>query len=145
VIGDLSPERKRVVVLALVGCAVACYLALYQWRLTGAVWDPLFGARSSEAVLMSSVSRALPVPDAMLGALAYLVEASAAVFCRRGRALLVYAAVLLALAVTSVMLVLVQAVLVHAFCTLCLASAAISFVNVALARTEIGRAFAHAI
>ena len=68
-------HRLPVIVLALVGCAVSAYLTLYQWHVAASVWDPLFGSVSSEAVLSSSVSRALPLPDATLGALAYLVEA----------------------------------------------------------------------
>ena len=68
-------HRLPVIVLALVGCAVSAYLTLYQWHVTASVWDPLFGSVSSEAVLSSTVSRALPLPDATLGALAYLIEA----------------------------------------------------------------------
>lgn len=69
------PHRVPVLVLALVGCAISTYLTLYQWHAISSVWDPVFGAASSEAVLTSSVSRMLPLPDATLGALAYVVEA----------------------------------------------------------------------
>ncbi|MBV9359408.1 MAG: vitamin K epoxide reductase, partial [Chloroflexi bacterium] len=68
-------RRLPVVVLALIGCAIATYLTLYQWRVTTSVWDPFFGSHSSEAVLSSPISRFLPLPDATLGALAYLIEA----------------------------------------------------------------------
>ena len=60
-----------VIVLAVVGCGVASYLTLYQLRLTSSVWDPWFGPASSEAVL----NLARPIPDALLGAVAYVLEA----------------------------------------------------------------------
>jgi uncharacterized membrane protein len=132
-----------VVVLALLGGGLATYLTLYQWHVTAAVWDPLFGARSSEAVLTSAVSRWLPLPDATLGALAYLVEAvvTAAGGTDRWRTtpwlVIVFGLVLAGLALTSLGLVLAQIFLVHALCTLCLCSAAISFVNAWLGRDEV--------
>jgi hypothetical protein len=53
---------------------VAGYLSLYQWRVIEDVWEPFFGI-GSRTILNSSVSRVLPVPDAALGALSYLVDA----------------------------------------------------------------------
>ena len=136
-------HRLPVVVLALLGCSLATYLTLYQWRLTAAVWDPIFGARSSEAVLTSAISRLLPVPDATLGALAYLVEALVTALggAERWRTapwlVIVFGLVLAGLALTSLALVLTQIFLVHALCTLCLCSAAVSFVNAWLGRDEV--------
>ena len=136
-------HRLPVVVLALLGCGLATYLTLYQWRVTATVWDPLFGARSSEAVLTSAVSRWLPLPDATLGALAYLMEAivTAAGGTDRWRTtpwlVVAFGLVLAGLALTSLALVLTQIFLVHAPCTLCLCSAALSFVNAWLGRDEV--------
>jgi hypothetical protein len=62
------------VVLALVGCAVATVLTLFQVGVLDDVWEPFFGD-GSRRVLTSALSRALPVPDAALGAVAYLAEA----------------------------------------------------------------------
>ncbi len=75
VIGETSnpstwSHRLPVLVLALLGCGISAYLTLYQWHVTASVWDPLFGASSTESVLTSFVSRLLPVPDATLGAAA---------------------------------------------------------------------------
>ena len=136
-------HRLPVVALALLGCGLATYLTLYQWHVTATVWDPLFGARSSEAVLTSAVSQLLPLPDATLGALAYLVEAivTAVGDAHRWRTapwlVVVFGLVLAGLALTSLALVLTQIFLVHALCTLCLCSAAISFVNAWLGREEV--------
>ena len=138
-----SEHRLPVVVLALVGCALATYLTLYQWHLTADVWDPLFGASSSEAVLTSPISRYLPLPDATLGAAAYLVEALVTALggSDRWRAtpwlVVVFGLVLAGLALTSLALVLIQVFVVHALCTLCLCSAAISWLNAWLGHDEV--------
>jgi uncharacterized membrane protein len=132
-----------VVILALLGSSVATYLTLYQWHVTSTVWDPLFGASASEAVLTSATSRLLPLPDATLGALAYLVEVivtllgNAQRYRTAPRLVVLYGIVLAGLALTSLGLVLTQVALVHALCTLCLCSAAISFVNAWLGHAEV--------
>ena len=136
-------HRLPVVLLALVGCALASYLTLYQWHMTSSVWDPFFGSRSSEAVLTSAVSRLIPVPDATLGAMAYLVEVALGLLGGADRwrtapgLVLVFGAVLAGLALTSVALVLTQLLVVHSLCTLCLGSAAISWINAWLGRDEV--------
>ena len=142
---DVSAYGRRlpVVVLALLGAAISTYLTLYQWHVTHDVWDPVFGPASSAAVLTSFISRALPVPDATLGAAGYVVEAALGVvggpdrWRRSPRLVLTYGAVVAVLAITAALLVLVQAALLHAGCALCLASAAISFINAGLARDEV--------
>ena len=90
-----SRARPVVVVLALVGCAVATVLTPFQVGVLDDVWEPFFGD-GSRRVLTSALSRALPVPDAALGAVAYLAEAVLTALghpgsaqgrprCRRGR------------------------------------------------------------
>lgn len=133
----IAPARTPLVLLALLGAAIATYLTLYQWRVTSGVWDPIFGSISSEAVLTSSASRMLPLPDATLGASAYLVEAAVALFATTQPWRVLLSVVLVGLALTSLALVLVQILLVHALCTLCLCSAAISWLNAWLGRHEI--------
>jgi uncharacterized membrane protein len=136
-------HRLPVILLALVGCALSAYLTLYQWHVTASVWDPLFGSVSSEAVLSSSVSRALPLPDATLGALAYLVEAMVTSLGGSDRwrsmpwLVMAFGLVLAGLALVSVALVLIQLLVLHALCSLCLCSAAISWLNAWLGRVEV--------
>jgi uncharacterized membrane protein len=135
--------RLPVLVLALLGAAIATYLTLFQWHITTTVWDPLFGSASSEAVLSSALTRRLPLPDATLGALGYIVEAILAAlggedrYQRRPWLVLLYGLVLAGLALTSFVLVLTQIFVVHALCSLCLCSAAISFINAWLGRDEV--------
>jgi hypothetical protein len=124
-------RRGPVVVLALTGCAIAAYLSLYQLGAVAAVWDPLFG-RGSERILTSFVARFLPVPDAALGACVYFVEAVAAPWV-----VLAFGVLVAGLGLVGVCLVVAQPVLFHTGCTLCLASAVISFTNAWLARDEL--------
>jgi hypothetical protein len=68
-------ERLPIIGVALLGFGIASYLALYQWNLFATVWEPFFSDGSSR-VLHSFISRLLPIPDAALGAFAYLLDAA---------------------------------------------------------------------
>ena len=71
-------QRIPICVLALVAAGIAGYMACFQWGLVPTAWDPFFGEQSA-AVLHSDVAQAmhawLRIPDAALGALAYLGDA----------------------------------------------------------------------
>jgi uncharacterized membrane protein len=141
-----EPSRIPVVIVALAGCCLATYLTLYQWHVLSSVWDPIWGSASSEAVLTSGLSRALPLPDATLGAIGYAVEAAAAVaLASRLRGIpaahLVYGLIVAAMAAVSFLLVLTQAFVIGHFCFLCLLSAAMSFIAAGLAREDVLAAF----
>ncbi|RSM85269.1 vitamin K epoxide reductase [Kibdelosporangium aridum] len=145
-----SAWRRRIpiAVLALVGCATSTYLALYQYGVLTDVWDPIFGS-GSEAVLTSTLSTALPVPDGAIGAAAYLVEAVLELAGGRrrwaDRSLLVLTLGLVAagLGVAGLVLVIAQPLLTGTFCSLCLASAVISIAVLVLVRSEISAAWTH--
>jgi hypothetical protein len=77
-------ERLPLVGLALLGFLIAGYLALYQWGVFPSVWEPFFGD-GSKSVLHSWISRMLPIPDAALGAIGYLLDAVTGVAGGRGR------------------------------------------------------------
>lgn len=135
------PQRIPIAVLGFVGFAIATYLALYQVRVVGQVWEPFFG-NGSITILNSEISHLLPVPDAALGAFGYLLDVVAAVIggVRRWRSM-PWMVVLFGIAVgplgfVSVMLVVFQPVLFDAWCTLCLASAVISVVMIGPAMDE---------
>jgi len=142
------PSRRRLVAgLAIAGCLIASYLTLYQLHVLTSVWDPLFGD-GSERVLTSSLSRALPVPDAALGAVAYLVEAVLELSGRRDRwysqPWLVFAVAVVAagLGLSAIALVISQPILAGTFCMLCLASAVLSLTVAALVAPEVRAAAA---
>jgi uncharacterized membrane protein len=137
-----AAKRTAVIALALLGAGIAARLTMYQLGATDAPWEPLFGEGTTR-VLRSSFSRSLPFPDAAVGLLAYLAELALVVaggFARwRAVPLRVYAygAIALGFAAGSAVLVGVQAAWIHAFCTLCLVSAALSFVLAVPAATEL--------
>jgi uncharacterized membrane protein len=100
--------------------------------------EPFFGDGSSR-VLNSQLFRALPVPDAALGAIAYLAEAVLTALGRPGRPRVVLAAgaVAVGLALAALGLVGAQIFLLGAFCTLCLVSAALSLTIAGLVAPEV--------
>lgn len=106
------------------------------------VWEPFFGA-GSRRILTSSVSYVLPIPDAALGALSYLLDAVTGVAGGSGRwRTRPWLVVLFGLAVgplgaVSILLVILQPVLYDAWCTLCLASAAVSLTMIGPAMDEV--------
>ncbi len=141
-------QRLPIVALALLGTAVATYLALYQLRIVEHVWEPFFGMGSA-VILHSSVSRVLPVPDAALGAFGYLLDAVTGVIGGRRRwrtmpwMVIVFGLAVGPLGAVSVLLVILQPVLLGAWCTLCLASAVISILMIGPAMDEVLAALQH--
>lgn len=135
------PQRLPIVGLALVGTAIALYLTLYQVRVISSVWEPFFGD-GSRVILNSKVSRILPIPDAALGAFGYLVDAVTGVLGGRGRwrtmpwIVIVFGLAVGPLGAVSILLVVLQPVLLDAWCTLCLASAVISVLMIGPAMDE---------
>jgi uncharacterized membrane protein len=131
-------------VLAFAGVAVSGYLAAYELGWIGGVWDPLFGD-GSQRVLSSGIARALPVPDAVLGAAAYGLDAVLAVLLAAGIGSAVVIAACLAVvasigALVGIGLAISQPLLVGTFCTLCLVSTLISIVLAAGAVREAAEA-----
>jgi hypothetical protein len=144
--GRAGPSRpsKRIAVtaLALLGALVSARLAFYELGWTGPPWEPFFGD-GSRRVLGSDFSRALPVPDAVLGFVGYVAEIAVVNwggptrYRDKPEAVHLYAVVAGIMALGSFGLVLVQVAVVRALCTLCLLSAVISFVLVMPAWTEL--------
>ena len=117
-------RRIPIVALACAGLCVSVYLTLYQVDVLSGVWDPFFQS--------TKVLEYLGIPDAALGALAYGAEIILSLiggsqkWRTRLWTVLAFGIVILSGVVVSVLLILMQAFLVGAWCTLCLASAAIS-------------------
>ncbi len=142
------PKRMRTAALAAIGLAVAGYLAAFELGWLTSVWEPFFGD-GSRRVLTSSIARALPVPDALLGAGAYLADIVLVSLGGQRRwatapwLVLVYGAAVVVFALVALGLVVAQATLVGAFCSLCLTSAAISLLIAVAATEEIVAATRH--
>ena len=139
-------QRVPVAILGSVGAVIAAYLALYQWRLIGSVWDPVFG-EGSEKVLDSKVSetmrRYILIPDAALGALGYFSEVvySLAGSTRRWQCrpwmTILFGIDVIPLGIVSAVLVMLQGAAVGHWCFLCLVTAVISLVLILFAYDEV--------
>lgn len=134
-------QRLPIVGLAILGLAIATYLGLFQLKVVSTVWEPFFG-NGSQKILTSATSKILPVPDAILGAFGYLVDAVAGIVggIRRWRTMpwivILFGVMVGPLGMISVLLVVLQPVLYDAWCTLCLASAVVSVLMIGPAMDE---------
>lgn len=141
-------HRLPIILLALAGMSVAGYLAAYQLGILPSVWDPFFGD-GTRHVLESGVSRLLPVPDAALGAGAYALDAVTGSiggtdrWRRRPWLVALFGVAVGPLGAVSILLVILQPVAFHAWCTLCLASALISLTMIGRAAEEVLASLQH--
>lgn len=141
-------QRWPIILLALGGTGIAAYLAAYQWRFIEEVWEPFFG-HGSVTILNSGISHLLPIPDAALGAIGYFLDVVTGIIGgpKRWRTM-PWIVVLFGLAVgplglVSITLVALQPVMFDAWCTLCLASAAISVLMIGPAMDEVLASLQH--
>ncbi len=140
----LSSWAKRLPIMSLATCGlvVATALATYQLKLVAEVWDPIFGGVSSARVVTAPVLSWLPIPDALLGMLGYLADIFTEAWGDEARwrrtpwLALLTGVVITGMALVSVGLVALQALVVHAWCALCLVSALLSWVIFALGIRE---------
>lgn len=139
-------QRLPICLLAMVAFLIATYLALYQWRLIDTVWDPFFGDETAK-VLDSDVSEKMRhwmlVPDAALGALAYLGDAlfglagSTRRWQYRPWMVVLFGIDVIPLGIVSAILVVLQGTVVGSWCTLCIVTATISLILVYMAYDEV--------
>jgi hypothetical protein len=139
-------QRIPICLLAMVAFFIAAYMALYQWRLIPDVWDPIFGDQS-RAVLDSDVSHRMKrwfrIPDAALGAFAYLGDAvlglagSTRRWQYRPWMVVLFGIDVIPLGIVSAVLVVLQGTVVGSWCFLCLVTAVISLLLVYWAYDEV--------
>jgi hypothetical protein len=129
------------IALALLGFFISRYLAAHQLGYIGHAWDPFFGS-GTDKVTGSNVSRSFPISDAGFGAVAYVMEVLTGFMGNRARwrtapfVVAMFAVLVIPLGVTSIVLVIMQPVVVGAWCGLCLISAAALLLSVPLAVHE---------
>jgi hypothetical protein len=139
-------QRVPIALLAAAGTIISSYLALYQWGLISTVWDPIFG-QGTARVLESGPSRRMHywfgIPDAALGALAYLgdgifgLAGSTRRWQYRPWLVILFGIDVIPLGIVSVILVILQGTVVGYWCFLCLVTAVISLVLIAMAYDEV--------
>lgn len=135
-------QRAPIIGLALFSFFLSRHLAAFQLGYTDSAWDPFFGD-GTRRVLTSQVSKAWPISDAGLGALSYLIEALSGFMGdqRRWRTMpwmvLMFGVLVVPLGITSIVLVIMQPVVVGAWCTLCLVTALAMLIMIPLAVDEV--------
>lgn len=147
---DYNPSswsnRVPIAILSALAFFIAAYMALYQWRLISDVYDPVFG-EGSKLVLDSNVSEQMRswmrIPDAALGAVAYLGDAiyGLAGTTRRWQyrpwMVVLFGLDVIPLGFVSVILVVIQGVVIGEWCFPCLLTAVISLALIYLAYDEV--------
>lgn len=135
-------NRAPIIAAAAVAAVISSYLAAYQVGLVESVWEPFFG-EGTERILDSPASRVLPIPDALLGVMAYVADAVFGAIGGRDRwrtlpwLVIVFGIAVGPLGTVSIGLVIIQPVLYDSFCTLCLVTALISVLMIGPAMDEV--------
>ena len=132
-----SAWRKRIflLILAIMGFLIAFYLGLYQLHVFKNVWEPFFG-NGTNAVVKSSFSRSLPIPDGLIGAFGYLCDiilvsiGDSVRWKTKPWAVILYSILVGMMGLASILLIILQPVVLNTWCTLCLASAILSLTMV---------------
>jgi uncharacterized membrane protein len=135
-------QRIPIIVLGIFAMFVALYLAAWQFEWVDSVWDPVFGD-GTEKVLDSKLSHLFPIPDALLGALGYLIDwVFGIVGGTRRYKTMPWTVVVLGIGIipfgmTSIFLALAMPTIVGAGCFLCALNAVIAVVMIPFAWDEI--------
>jgi uncharacterized membrane protein len=135
-------QRGPIIAMAFVGFFLSRYLAAYQLGHIPYPWDPFFGD-GTRRVLDSEISKAWPISDAGLGAVSYLLEALSGLMGGRNRwrtmpwMVVMFGVLVVPLGVVSIVLVILQPVVVGAWCALCLITAAAMLIMIAPAIDEV--------
>jgi hypothetical protein len=143
-------QRWIMIVTGFLGFIASRYLAAYQLGYIDTVWDPFFNG-SSEQVLNSSMSQSLVVSDAGLGSLAYTFEFLMGFMGSPSRwrtmpwMVAMFGILVIPLGLVHIFLVISQPLTVGAWCTFCLAAAAIMLPMIPLEVDEVVAMLQHTV
>jgi uncharacterized membrane protein len=135
-------QRTPMIALGFAGFYLSRYMTAYQLGHIPTAWDPFFGT-GTEQVLTSTVARAFPISDAGLGATVYLVEAMMGLMGDRRRwrtmpwMVTFFGILVVPLGIVSIILVILQPVVVGAWCTICLIAAMTTLLMIPLTLDEV--------
>jgi uncharacterized membrane protein len=141
-------QRLPMIVMGAVGLLIARYLAAYQMGHIESVWDPFFGGLSpgrngTETIITSDVSKAWPIPDAGVGAVAYMLEVLMGAMGdkRRWRTMpwmvTFFGILVVPLGVVSIYFIIIQPIVIGTWCTLCLLAALAMLIMIPFALDEL--------
>ncbi|MES2122091.1 MAG: vitamin K epoxide reductase family protein [Chlamydiota bacterium] len=135
-------HRVPTVFLAMLCWFFARYMAAFQLGYIDHIWDPLFKDGTLH-VITSKISKDFPVSDAGLGAFCYTMEA---IFGWQGDSrrwatmpwlVLAFGFMVVPVGIVSITLIILQPVVVGAWCSWCLATAASMLVMILLTAGEL--------
>jgi hypothetical protein len=135
-------QRAPILALALFSFFLARYMTAFQLGHITSAWDPIFGDGTA-LVLGSALSKSFPISDAGLGAFTYLVELLSGFMGdpRRWHTMpwmvALFGFMVVPLGIVSVVLIILQPVVVGAWCTPCLLSALFMLIMVTLSLDEV--------
>lgn len=136
------PQRAPIIALALIAFLLSRQMTSFELGHTTSFPDPFFDD-GTVRVLTSEVSKSFPIPDAGLGAVAYMIEFLMGFMGdkRRWRTMpwmvTFFGILVVPLGVASVTLIILQPLAVGAWCTPCLIAAAAMLVMIALTLDEV--------
>jgi nucleoside-diphosphate-sugar epimerase/uncharacterized membrane protein len=140
-------QRLPIIALGFLGFLIARYLTAYQLGHIGGVWEPFFlgggGKNGTEFIITSDVSRAWPIPDAGLGAAAYMIEAlmGAMGTATRWRTMpwmvTFFFILVVPLGGVSIFFIIIQPIVIGTYCTLCLIAALAMLIMIPLTLDEV--------
>lgn len=135
-------QRTPIILLGLVGIFLSRVMAAFQLGYIDTLWEPFFGD-GTRRVLQSEVSRSFPISDAGLGMVTYVLEVLSGLMGDKKRwrtmpwMVAMFGVVVIPLGVVSITLIILQPVVVGAWCTLCLLSAVAMLVMIPLTLDEV--------
>ena len=130
-----AAQRFPIAAMGLLGLLISRHLTAYQFGHIDYAWEPFFAGsltdprNGTEEIITSYVSEAWPIPDAGLGAVAYLLEILMAVMGTRDRwrtmpwMVMFLAILVVPLGITSIYFIIIQPVLLGTWSTLALGAA----------------------
>ena len=149
---DYSPstwaQRLPIILLGAVGFFIARELAAYQLGHSDFVSEPLFsgleaGKNGTESIITSDVSKAWPIPDAGLGAVAYMLEVLMGAMGDRTRwrtmpwMVTFFGILVVPLGIVSIYFIVIQPIQIGTWCSLCLLAALAMLVMIPFALDEL--------
>ena len=122
-------QRLPIIALAAMGFLISRHLAAYQLGHIEGAWDPFFagshGLNGTQTIITSDVSKAWPVADGGLGALAYMFEILMGAMGGRQRwrtmpwMVTMFGVLVVPLGVVSIYFIIIQPIVIGTWCALC--------------------------
>jgi hypothetical protein len=139
-------HRIPTVFLAMLCWFFSRYMAAFQLGYIDQIWDPFF-TEGTLQVITSKISKSFPVSDAGLGALFYTLEfllgwqGSSRRWSNMPWLVFAFAFLVIPVGIVSITLIILQPVVVGAWCSWCLATAACMLLMIILTAGELAGAF----